>query len=31
MSLGPVDCVGEMQNEKIVSVRLVKIGHFVTK
>ena len=31
MSLGPLDWVGGMHNEKIVSVRLVKIGRFVTK
>ena len=31
MSLGPVDWVGEMHNEKIVSVCFVKIGHFGTK
>ena len=31
MSLGPVDWVGGMHNEKIVSVCFVKIGHFGTK
>ena len=31
MSLKPVDWVGKMHNEKIVSVRFVKIGRFVTK
>ena len=31
MSLGPVDWVGKMHNEKIVSVRFVKIGRFGTK
>ena len=31
MSLGPVDWVGEMHNENIVSVCFVKIGRFVTK
>ena len=31
MSLAPVDWVGEMQNEKIESVRFVKIGRFCTK
>ena len=31
MSSGPVDWVGEMHNEKIVSVRFVKISRFVTR
>ena len=31
MSLGPVDWVGGMHNEKIVSVCFVKIGYFGTK
>ena len=31
MSLGPVDWVRGMHNEKTVSVCFVKIGHFGTK
>ena len=31
MSLGPVDWVEGMHNEKVVSVCFVKIGHFGTK
>ena len=31
MSSGPVDWVGEMHNEQIVSVRFVKIGRYFTK
>ena len=31
MSLGPLDWVEVMHNEKIVSVCFVKIGHFGTE